>query len=197
MRNPSACVASALRIKYISNIEKGDMTRSFTDEYLWSQIEPATAILCACLVTYKPLFSNISFSFPTRFSSLFSFKRGSSGASSEDHDDDHERRLQYQWSAAQGLCTPMTYQDMHAKVTKHGVHIIEARHDRPASTTVCNAKSPDMSWSSKTNLKRQQDGLRPGPTRKTFKEPTFVVDFGALDDDQNEGSKGKDTEKGP
>ena len=28
-------------------------------EYAWSQVEPATAILCASLVTYRPLFVNI------------------------------------------------------------------------------------------------------------------------------------------
>ena len=27
-----------------------------TVEYLWSQVEPAFAILCACMVTYRPLF---------------------------------------------------------------------------------------------------------------------------------------------
>ena len=28
-------------------------------EYAWSQVEPATAIICASLVTYRPLFVNI------------------------------------------------------------------------------------------------------------------------------------------
>ncbi len=30
---------------------------TMTIEYAWSQIEPATAILCACIVTYRPLFN--------------------------------------------------------------------------------------------------------------------------------------------
>lgn len=28
-------------------------------EYAWSQVEPATAILCASIVTYRPLFVNV------------------------------------------------------------------------------------------------------------------------------------------
>lgn len=28
-------------------------------EYLWSQIEPGTAILCACLTTYRPLITSL------------------------------------------------------------------------------------------------------------------------------------------
>ena len=41
---------------------------SFTTEYLWSQIEPATAIACACLVTYRPLFRDMKVGLSTLFS---------------------------------------------------------------------------------------------------------------------------------
>ena len=37
---------------------------TFANTYIWSQLEPAIAVLCACLVTYKPLFANINLSFP-------------------------------------------------------------------------------------------------------------------------------------
>lgn len=33
---------------------------TFLNTYLWSHIEPATAIWCACLMTYRPLFVDIS-----------------------------------------------------------------------------------------------------------------------------------------
>lgn len=33
--------------------------------YIWSHIEPATAILCACLVTYRPLFANLHLRLPS------------------------------------------------------------------------------------------------------------------------------------
>lgn len=32
---------------------------TFLNTYLWSHIEPATAIWCACLMTYRPLFTDI------------------------------------------------------------------------------------------------------------------------------------------
>lgn len=32
---------------------------TFLNTYLWSHIEPATAIWCACLMTYRPLFADI------------------------------------------------------------------------------------------------------------------------------------------
>ena len=32
---------------------------TFLNTYLWSHIEPATAIWCACLMTYRPLFRDI------------------------------------------------------------------------------------------------------------------------------------------
>ena len=35
------------------------MVDTFLNTYLWSHIEPATAIWCACLMTYRPLFADI------------------------------------------------------------------------------------------------------------------------------------------
>ena len=32
---------------------------SFVTEYGWSQAEPALAIICACIITYRPLFTNV------------------------------------------------------------------------------------------------------------------------------------------
>lgn len=44
---------------------------------MWSQIEPSVAILCACFVTYRPLFRNL------RLPSYFSRKGSSSKDGSE------------------------------------------------------------------------------------------------------------------
>lgn len=114
------------------------------------------------MVTYRPLFCNISPSISKTVSSILSFgKHGSSAGSKTDDskDGDPERRLQYNWPAAQGLHTPMTYQEMHAKVTKPGIHVVETagvhitkgRPGKSASMTTCEAVTPDMSWSSKPN----------------------------------------------
>lgn len=40
-----------------------------TREYVWSQIEPAVAILCACFVTYKPLLARLRTSVSSVFDS--------------------------------------------------------------------------------------------------------------------------------
>ncbi|KAL8828159.1 MAG: hypothetical protein Q9170_006724 [Blastenia crenularia] len=123
------------------------MTSSMADEYLWSQIEPAAAVLCACLVTYRPLFKNVDFSILTKFSSLFSLSRHDSIASSNDDDDDPEKRLQYRWPAARGIHNSLTYQDMFAKVTKHGVHVVETKPAGFGSNTPCKAERLDKSRS--------------------------------------------------
>lgn len=62
------------------------------DTYLWSQIEPATAILCACLISYKPLFKNINV--PSVFTSYFS-RRGSGSGKEEEQSGDMERQIPY------------------------------------------------------------------------------------------------------
>ena len=76
-----SCVASVMRIVAIGNLKQTDLvctsiskivavvlnpiwlTLSCTDSgassYMWSQIEPSAAILCACIVTYRPLFRDI------------------------------------------------------------------------------------------------------------------------------------------
>lgn len=48
-------------------------TDAIVYRYIWSHIEPATAILCACLATYRPLFVNLHLRLP----SVLSGKLGS------------------------------------------------------------------------------------------------------------------------
>ncbi|KAL8903239.1 MAG: hypothetical protein Q9207_004050 [Kuettlingeria erythrocarpa] len=136
-----SCIAGAIRIVYLSDLQKVDLTKSLANEYLWSQIEPATAIICACAVTYRPLFRKTSPSIPKKLSSILSF--GRRGGSLGTHDDaESQRRLQYEWPAADGLAAPMTYQEMHAKVTKHGAHVVETRQDPFGTRTTYEAATP-------------------------------------------------------
>ena len=46
---------------------------------MWSQIEPATAIICACLVTYRPLFRDLRPGFVKLWSSLARSRSSASG----------------------------------------------------------------------------------------------------------------------
>lgn len=59
---------------------------TMTVEYAWSQIEPATAILCACMVTYRPLFKNIHLTLP-KLSGILSYGRHGSTTTDDDWTD--------------------------------------------------------------------------------------------------------------
>ncbi|KAL8692228.1 MAG: hypothetical protein Q9218_002704 [Villophora microphyllina] len=54
------CFAGIMRIVSIAvsfgDPQHDDVTISMASEYAWSQTEPALAIICACLITYRPLF---------------------------------------------------------------------------------------------------------------------------------------------
>ena len=52
-------------------------------EYTWCQVEPATAILCACVVTYRRLFTNLPLNL-SKASSLFSKSGTGSKGSRQD-----------------------------------------------------------------------------------------------------------------
>ncbi|KAL9576777.1 MAG: hypothetical protein Q9212_006826 [Teloschistes hypoglaucus] len=90
-----SCIAAAIRIDQSLRSHLQNITVSITNVYLWSQIEPATAILCACLITYKPLFKNMSISLSASiFTSYFS-RRGSE-TTKEEQGGDVERQIRYE-----------------------------------------------------------------------------------------------------
>lgn len=49
-----------MRVVAIGDIQRDDLTRSMVMEYIWSQVEPATAIIGVCASTYRPLLVNWS-----------------------------------------------------------------------------------------------------------------------------------------
>lgn len=51
----STCVASALRIHAILNIDFTDITYSSAEAYVWSAVEPGLAITLACVPLLRPL----------------------------------------------------------------------------------------------------------------------------------------------
>ena len=69
-------------------------------EYTWCQVEPATAILCACVVTYRSLFTNLPLNF-SKVSSLFS-KSGTVSKGSR-HDGWKEPSEQLQWPVGKDI----------------------------------------------------------------------------------------------
>ena len=72
------------------------------DEYAWSQIEPATAILCACVVTYRPLFLNMKFDHKfSRLSSSLSRSKHARSKTQDWTDMENFQNAQMQWPVAQ------------------------------------------------------------------------------------------------
>ena len=65
---------------------------------MWSDVEAATAIICACMVTYRPLFANIGQSL-SKASSLFSKSSSVSNRATQDGWKDLEEATdsQPQW----------------------------------------------------------------------------------------------------
>lgn len=56
---PSVCIASLVRIYYITFIRSHDYTWVIGNVFIWSSIEPAIGILCACLPTLHPLIRSV------------------------------------------------------------------------------------------------------------------------------------------
>lgn len=116
--------------------------------YIWSQIEPTTAIICACLTTYRPLFKGLnlrSLSQLTWLSSVRS-KAGtvdqgtlSSGRRSRLHEP---RRASQNWSkfdfntdvvrtqtVVSSVQELRTFQEMSSKGTNGGLRLYESVYD--------------------------------------------------------------------
>ncbi|KAI4163379.1 MAG: hypothetical protein LQ342_002886 [Letrouitia transgressa] len=109
---------------------------SLINEYVWSQIEPAVAILCGCLVTYRPLFRNMTLSLPKQ---LQRFSHSSqTGNPSEDTPSTKERDLEFKWPAARGLRgQALSYQGLYSKVNKNGVHVYNINPPSSQVETTC------------------------------------------------------------
>ncbi|KAL8788911.1 MAG: hypothetical protein Q9213_001434 [Squamulea squamosa] len=66
-----------MRIVALGSLKQTDLPYSGASTYMWSQIEPSAAILCACFVTYRPLFRDL------HIRSIFSRKSDSSKEESD------------------------------------------------------------------------------------------------------------------
>ena len=96
-------------------------------EYTWCQIELATAILCACIATYRPLFTNLPLNL-SKASSLFS--KSGTGSKGSRHDGwkdlEAEPSEQLQWAVGKDIHGRDDHrlQQLNAKATKDGLHIV-------------------------------------------------------------------------
>ena len=120
-------------------------------EYIWTQVEPATAILCACIVTYRPLFKNFKLNL-SKFLGLFSKGTVESKRSRQDGWTDLENDLDhsFMWPVGKDLQgrDVVRLQDLNAKAAKDGLHVVtidplQSDNKHPYTSTV-TANSVDI-----------------------------------------------------
>ena len=100
---------------------------SLITEYVWTEVEAATAIICACLVTYRPLFINISQSV-SKVSSLFCKSNSMSKRATQDDwkplEDATDSQLQWPIGKDSHGRDVLRFQDLNAKATKDMLHAV-------------------------------------------------------------------------
>ncbi|KAI4209740.1 MAG: hypothetical protein LQ351_007336 [Letrouitia transgressa] len=118
-----ACVASFMRIATIGDIQHEDLSYNITNEYIWSEVEPAAAIICACIPTYKPLFKGLNFSFLSALSSSRRRRTAEANNNMNDSNDDSEN---LQWYGPEGKRIKEFdgFIDDHRKLSKGRMHVV-------------------------------------------------------------------------
>ena len=138
----STCITGIIRVIALNDLKGKDISctplysaclltgfngkaDTLATEYLWSQVEPGTAIICACLVTYRPLFKDLK----VGVSRLFSTHSWSSGTPESDQGRDlgsvengHTEELSVQKCQSQN---GSRLRDLNDKALKGKLHIIE------------------------------------------------------------------------
>lgn len=124
---------------------------SLITEYVWTEVEAATAIICACLVTYRPLFINISQSV-SKVWSLYNKGNSILKRATQDDWQNLEDATDYplQWPIGKdshGLDV-LRFRDLNAKATKDvlhavNIHPLETDSKPPRSLDVADAQSKE------------------------------------------------------
>lgn len=100
--------------------------------YLWSHVEPSTAILCACIMTYRPLFIGFKESLQSRFSKSEGLSKGklwnaSVSDSNSNSDQSRSHTEPMQWPVGRGLRgqPDLKYQNLDRRATNDKPHAIQ------------------------------------------------------------------------
>lgn len=126
---------------------------TFLKTYLWSFIEPATAIWCACLMTYRPLFVDVGLKLRIVFGgskqALSNKKKLFNSKSSSSAWPSLGRNLHGKESAG--------YQDLSAKTGKGNLHIVNfymkpAPLDRRTSPRLDDYERPKITVGTESSL---------------------------------------------
>ena len=142
---------------------------TFANAYLWSQIEPAVAVLCACLVTYRPLFANLDFGF-VKLPSIFA--RSSSVLPSDEESaemiDGHNWQLQSPATQVFHSYNTKRIQQLNSRAAKNSLHIVNMDlgssrpRDLPSKTVRKGSISRHMPVPIPETHERQADIVRRG-----------------------------------
>ncbi|KAI9681317.1 MAG: hypothetical protein M1817_002600 [Caeruleum heppii] len=77
---------SALRLYYLATLDfAGDSTWNQATFHIWQNAEPLTAVICACLLTYKPLISKGKHTLKSRMSHIRSANKDTESGTSREH----------------------------------------------------------------------------------------------------------------
>ena len=98
---------------------------------VWSQIEPGTAILCACLVTYRPLFTISIFPFfPSKLFRAAGWDKRNSIAKSDSAISDSSSEQTMVWPIARDLFGRdlQAGHDLYSKAGKGALHVVNVGH---------------------------------------------------------------------
>lgn len=113
-------------------------------EYLWSQVEPATAILCACIITYRPLFTDININL-SNVSGLFSKGTVESKGSRQGGWTDLENDFTWPVGKDSKGHDAVRLQNLNAKATRDGLHIVNIDPlQSPNKHSTVTSKSVDI-----------------------------------------------------
>ncbi|KAL9593314.1 MAG: hypothetical protein Q9219_007607 [cf. Caloplaca sp. 3 TL-2023] len=155
------CIASSMRITSVFDLSEKDITKSMADAALWSHIEPAVAIFCACVITYRPLFADFNVQVPKRLSSVLDYFKQSRKTTSDGDDYSSDQGLRSQSSkkagrpTTHGLRPSLAYHKIQSKSSKQNVQVVVAQQEHFGLTTVCRAGSstPQLPWPSGVDQK--------------------------------------------
>ncbi|KAL8797437.1 MAG: hypothetical protein Q9195_000253 [Heterodermia aff. obscurata] len=120
-----------MRIIKVGNLQQEDIPYSLISEYIWSQIEPATAILCACMVTYRPLFTtSILPSFASKLFRTAGRGKSDSITNSDSTVSNSSSEQTMVWPVARDLLGRdlQPGHDLYSKAGKGALHVVNVGH---------------------------------------------------------------------
>ena len=130
---------------------------SLTTPYIWSQLEPTMAVVCACLTTYRPLFAGIHLNFLSTFSRN---KRYAERVNDNETfiDLTPSSRRSSRWSKGRRTSDNrelLRFERMNNQATKGGLHVVNlpSAGYTPSATGTLSPVQEDYGFPRSTHVK--------------------------------------------